>query len=849
MMMIVSFMQKIKNMTKFNHKIYKFYIKFIVRTIRIKLLLCAHLYKKFILFFYIRNIFLPGIAFVRKNLDLDIYQKIERKKLIHEIKLNRFQFRSGPLWFRYIIDKFNFLLQKNKFLFSILFKIFLSIICLFIPIYTFILVRGILPVPDRVPYEEVDLKLKKAVNTRIDYAYVDISSKEEKLKHGKNISVGFLPFRLHTMKGFIVSEHNPLFLKNTLINQIDLNQEPQTLQMNYYLYPKHSGKQSACVLQVFNGHNELLAQNTLITPKIENTSQYSIRNSWRRAFTPNVVPSYGEVYNFKFRVQTSPDQIIVKSFPAGSEQTSSDEHESCQFAFSDISLSHTIKQPLRRRGVVFIVVDGLRPNLAFNKTVMPKLNHFISENSFLFMHHNAQTLDTSSSIQSLLTSKYPSQIDEQTVLHNLPRVVQSLGYRVGMVGDAATEMGLSHEGISNSDFYPGLLTENSRYNGRYVTEMAGQWLKEYGADPFFLYLHYNTLRPPYKPPFEYLDLGKLLTHPFGSNQKQLLYQGVVRYFDDELQLLFQKLADLDILNETDVIITSDYGEPLQSLNDPVDKTNLHVPLIIKQAHALQKKSYKVGSNTAHLDVFPTVYHFMGGHIKERKYQGIDFSKLLFEKNVNSKLLFNRRKNLFFESDEINGIFSTNLNQTPLFYTRGFKKKPQNILFSTDLSKLKDLKQEYFQNSVSDKIFKLTSYFEGKLSFNITFSKPQVNKQTQFFKEKSPTILLKPQSFDVIKTRYKDNSYILKFSGDVKKDDEIVIDFNHSKIKKISFNHSATALSCQDAIRFSEKKLPYALNNNICPFFSIDKSFLSTIEEEFTNPVAIQLMLKNEQKEF
>lgn len=64
---------------------------------------------------------------------------------------------------------------------------------------------------------------------------------------------------------------------------------------------------------------------------------------------------------------------------------------------------------------------------------------------------------------------------------------------------------------------------------------------------------------PYKPPLEKIDLQKFLSKPFGLNQKRQLYNGVGRYWDDEFTNIMQKLKDLGIANDVDIIVTSDHG--------------------------------------------------------------------------------------------------------------------------------------------------------------------------------------------------------------------------------------------------------------------------------------------------
>lgn len=99
------------------------------------------------------------------------YQKIERQKLIRDIKGERFNFRVGPLWLRVAIDKIITCFQQNKFVILIFSKISISLICIATPVLLFILLRGILPVPERVPYEIPLKTLSATSNLHVDFPY------------------------------------------------------------------------------------------------------------------------------------------------------------------------------------------------------------------------------------------------------------------------------------------------------------------------------------------------------------------------------------------------------------------------------------------------------------------------------------------------------------------------------------------------------------------------------------------------------------------------------------------------------------------------------------------------------
>ena len=72
----------------------------------------------------------------------------------------------------------------------------------------------------------------------------------------------------------------------------------------------------------FNAKNELLAQTTDITPIIESYSKYSIRNSWRKSFIPNLIPSYGHLGELKIPIAVPPNEIIIQIIQSKSNDCS-----------------------------------------------------------------------------------------------------------------------------------------------------------------------------------------------------------------------------------------------------------------------------------------------------------------------------------------------------------------------------------------------------------------------------------------------------------------------------------------------------------------------------------------------
>lgn len=117
-----------------------------------------------------------------------------------------------------------------------------------------------------------------------------------------------------------------------------------------------------------------------------------------------------------------------------------------------------------------------------------------------------------------------------------------------------------------------------------INGMATSWLKE-KPDKFYIWLHYMDVHTPYIPKKKYLKLfstssynifkelklylkikktmGNKNIKKITENDMELLidsYDAEIRYLDTQIGLLFDDLRNMDIFQNTLIIITSDHGE-------------------------------------------------------------------------------------------------------------------------------------------------------------------------------------------------------------------------------------------------------------------------------------------------
>jgi len=168
-----------------------------------------------------------------------------------------------------------------------------------------------------------------------------------------------------------------------------------------------------------------------------------------------------------------------------------------------------------------------------------------------------------------------------------------------------------------------------------ITRAAIKWLEAFGDERFALYLHYLDTHTPYRVPAPWATMFADPTYqgPVGSrwgdvdgaqagrygpeDQRHIvaLYDGALRFVDEQIGRVLDFLAERKLLDSTLVIVSADHGEELwerggffhgQSLHDE----QLHVPLIVRfpgGAHAGRVVSTQVRT----LDIVPTIVDVLG----------------------------------------------------------------------------------------------------------------------------------------------------------------------------------------------------------------------------------------------
>jgi arylsulfatase A-like enzyme len=278
-----------------------------------------------------------------------------------------------------------------------------------------------------------------------------------------------------------------------------------------------------------------------------------------------------------------------------------------------------IPENRKPRNVILVSLDTLRgdhlSSLGYHRNTSPHLDRFGWENSN-FVNAAAQASWTLPSHITMLTSLYPSThgvFSETQSIRNVETVASA------MAGHAYQTKAIVDGGFLSPEFgFPFGFDSYEDYDHKGFSKVmpaAEKWLRANGDRPFFLFLHTYDTHAPYRPPKEYRDafpvprgvspelleevpqnfvflretLDKAAENPLSPPDLEYLvnmYDASIRYVDDQMQYLFDLLKELDLWDNTMIVVTSDHGEKFMERGLLGHKKSLyeeivHVPLMMR----------------------------------------------------------------------------------------------------------------------------------------------------------------------------------------------------------------------------------------------------------------------------
>jgi arylsulfatase A-like enzyme len=311
--------------------------------------------------------------------------------------------------------------------------------------------------------------------------------------------------------------------------------------------------------------------------------------------------------------------------------------------------------------VILIGVDTLRADrlscYGYTASATPSLDALAAD-GVRYAAMTAQASWTKPSFATILTSLYPSSHRAIGKPHRLPEAVNTLaevlaasGYHTGGIVDNVSisaafgfDQGFADyiylepaylfaadEAASQIALYQALrrvwamasggriYVQNFYQDATVVNRHAVDWLKANKGTRFFLFLHYMDPHDPY---FEHPYDGRGYSRASNQNPDPALaptfsrlYDGEVRYVDEQLGQLFAWLKAEGLYDQTLIVLTGDHGEEFQEHGGWWHGQTLYqeliaVPLIIKYP-AGARAGTTVTDLARSLDIAPTILDVAG----------------------------------------------------------------------------------------------------------------------------------------------------------------------------------------------------------------------------------------------
>ena len=322
--------------------------------------------------------------------------------------------------------------------------------------------------------------------------------------------------------------------------------------------------------------------------------------------------------------------------------------------------------PEKPENVIVVIVDALRSDklgcYGSEAGLTPEIDA-LAENSVLFSAAYSNATFTFPSTASLFTSTQPPvhrvthdpnreemlrRISDAYVM--LPEVYKAAGYTTGLltfpgwVSPTANYM----QGVD--------VKAESERSDTALLELAEEFIREHGDQPFFLYLHFIDMHDYWFPqhlfdgvdpealglspglmsladmtiPKAYETLAKVLNQPGGLTDRDLehlqsVYDRRLRETDRVIGELARTLANRGLTEETLLVITSDHGEQflehgkLVHGGDAFYNELIHIPFVVSNPR-LFPDTITASTPMTSIDFGPTLLDFMDLDIPEI-YQG------------------------------------------------------------------------------------------------------------------------------------------------------------------------------------------------------------------------------------
>jgi len=309
---------------------------------------------------------------------------------------------------------------------------------------------------------------------------------------------------------------------------------------------------------------------------------------------------------------------------------------------------------MEEENVIFITMDAVRPDrlscYGYDKIETKGIDS-IAEEGAVFKNCIAPSCLTPVSHASILSGKNPDKTKVRDPFNTVKttlvsEILKEEGYETaGFIGidlidsKHRFDKGFDHfDEPSEEDSFHTMQFKGSDQKmqatlGSWWVDRMFEWLKNHKEDRFFIWGHYFHVH--FLAEKELLFSGELEKD---EHYKYAYYDAKIKYMDENLfQPLVKLLKDLDIWDDTTIIVTSDHGETLGT-DDPTWKTyffdypqhktmyddDLKIPFIVKNKDL---KSQKIDHTVRAIDMVPTLLDILDIYCDE-EFDGISLTPLM-----------------------------------------------------------------------------------------------------------------------------------------------------------------------------------------------------------------------------
>ncbi len=420
-----------------------------------------------------------------------------------------------------------------------------------------------------------------------------------------------------------------------------------------------------------------------------------------------------QVYLEKVDLASFVNKNIKLIFMTDKTEDDSSEKKALSFWFNPVIYQPDKEAPK----VILISLDTLRSDhlgcYGYERDTSPNIDAFINDCS-VFENTYAQspwTLPSHVSIlYSLNSANHHVYYNDQKIDNSLPSSA-SFFRKNGYFTHAFTGGGYTSNIYG---FAKGFDWYEEPVGGRYAPlpkdeaeklfNYTSQWIKNNKDKKFFLFLHTFQIHGPYICPSPWNEMFLddkakwdsmypsifLETHgedypftPEEINNIVALYDGEIRYTDETLiKPLLSLLKELDIYDNTLIIITSDHGEEFYDHagwlhGSTVYNEQIHVPLIIKFPHQ-EYNGTSIKSICRLVDIMPTIFEALSISYPKDAVDGKSLLSMIYGEEHEDRVFIS---DLAYKNvpDPCPSIIATNQDQLKLILEKS-KEGIKNIEF-------------------------------------------------------------------------------------------------------------------------------------------------------------------------